>query len=112
VDKRFESPFEKDVYNWLTEKGYRVTPQVKVGHYRIDLVVEGTNSRLGIECDGDRWHPPERWWADQLRQRQLERMGWAICRIWGSYFYRDRDAAMKPILLKLSEMGINPSRSF
>jgi len=106
---KFESPFEEAVYRWLTSRGYRVTPQVKIGHYRIDLVVEGTNSRLGIECDGDRWHPPEKWWADQIRQRQLERMGWTICRIWGSDFYSDPDAAMKPILLKLREKGITPS---
>ncbi len=108
VDTKFESPFEEKVYHWLTSRGYRVTPQVKVGHYRIDLVVEGTNSRLGIECDGDRWHPPEKWWAGQVRQRQLERMGWTICRIWGSDFYRDPDVAMKSILHALDELRITP----
>lgn len=112
VDTKFESPFEEKVYHWLTSRGYRVTPQVKVGHYRIDLVVEGTNSRLGIECDGDRWHPPEKWWEDQIRQRQLERMGWTICRIWGSDFYRDPDAAMEPVLHMLNKLGITPSRFF
>jgi len=112
IESKFESPFEEEVYRWLTNRGYRVTPQVKVGHYRIDLVVEGINSRLGIECDGDRWHPPEKWWADQVRQRQLERMGWTICRIWASDFYRDPDTAMKPILHKLNELNIISNKSF
>ncbi len=108
IKEKFESPFEEEVYNWLISKGFRVTPQVRVGHYRIDLVVEGDNSRLAIECDGGKWHPPERWWQDQIRQRQLERMGWEICRIWGSDFYRDPNEAMKPILLKLDKLGIAP----
>jgi len=110
VELKFESPFEEQVYRWLRDKGYRVTPQVKVGNYRIDLVVEGANSRLGIECDGDRWHPPENWWTDRLRQRQLERMGWTICRIWGSDFYRDPDKAMEPVLQKLRELKIIQKR--
>ena len=104
IKEKFESPFEEAVYDWLTKRGYHVIPQVKVGHYRIDLVVEGANSRLGIECDGDRWHPPEKWWDDQIRQRQLERAGWVICRIWGSDFYQNPDIAMEPILRKLSEL--------
>ena len=109
--EKFESPFEEAVYKWLTKRGYRVTPQVKVGHYRIDLVVEGINSRLGIECDGAKWHPPEKWWEDQVRQRQLERVGWTIYRIWGTDFYQDSDAAMMPVLPKLGELGITPDRS-
>lgn len=44
-----ESPFESEVYDALTERGYWVTPQVKVGQFRIDLVVEGKNdARLAI----------------------------------------------------------------
>ncbi len=112
VDGKFESSFEKEVYCWLADKGYSITPQVKVGHYRIDLVVEGVNSRLGVECDGAKWHPPEKWWDDQVRQRQLERMGWTICRIWGTDFYQDPSAAMKPVLVKLKELGIAPSKTF
>src|SRR5690606_7471865 len=47
-----ESPLEREIYDWLAEAGYRVTPQVRVGTYRIDLVVDGVNhARLAIECD-------------------------------------------------------------
>jgi very-short-patch-repair endonuclease len=36
---------------------FQVIPQVKVGNYRLDMVVEGHNdARLAIECDGNRYH--------------------------------------------------------
>ncbi|MDE2382874.1 MAG: hypothetical protein KGL71_11795, partial [Xanthomonadaceae bacterium] len=48
-----ESGFEREVYAALFERGYRVTPQVKAGSFRIDMVVEGgDDARLAIECDG------------------------------------------------------------
>lgn len=53
------------VYEELVSRGYRVTPQVKTGAYRIDLVVEGSaDTRLAVECDGDEFHGPERWQHD------------------------------------------------
>ena len=107
----FESPLEEAVYNWLTVRGYLVTPQVKVGEYRIDLVVEGKENRLAVECDGDRWHPPEKWWEDRMRQRQLERAGWKFWRVWGSSFYKDPDSAMESILPVLKELGIHPIKT-
>lgn len=74
-----ESGFERDVYSSLVDLGYRVTPQVKSGAYRIDMVVEGANdTRLAIECDGDEFHGPDRWPADMRRQRILERAGWVF----------------------------------
>jgi hypothetical protein len=43
-----ESPFEREVYDELTQRGYRVRPQVNIGPYRIDMLVEGHNdARLG-----------------------------------------------------------------
>lgn len=49
-----ESRFERDVYTALFDRGYRVTPQVKAGSFRIDMVVEGgDDARLALECDGD-----------------------------------------------------------
>ena len=53
--KLCESDFEREMYDELTQRGYWVTPQVKAGPYRIDMVAEGHNgARLAIECDGDR----------------------------------------------------------
>src|SRR5258708_21885243 len=59
-EQRTESEFEKQVLQRLVRAGYRVTTQWSVGAYRIDMVVEGNNKRLAVECDGDRWHPLEK----------------------------------------------------
>jgi len=90
----------------LTQYGYRVIPQWKVGYYWIDLVVEGGGKRLAIECDGDRFHPIEKLPEDMARQAILERLGWTFSRIRGSQFYRDPDSAMEPILSRLKTMEI------
>lgn len=75
--KLCESPFEREVYDELTQRGYWVTPQVKVGPYRIDIVVEGHNdARLAVECDGDKYHGPDKWADDMQRERNLMRAGW------------------------------------
>jgi len=69
-----ESEFEREVYDALVSRGYRVVPQVRAGGYRIDLVVEGADDRrLAIECDGDQYHGVDRWMDDITRQRILER---------------------------------------
>ena len=109
--EKCDSKFEEDVYDWLVERGYEVTPQVGVGSYRIDLVVEGENNRLAVECDGDRWHPPEKWWDDKLRQHQLERVGWNFWRVSGSAFYANPDQAMNSIIKTLNSMNIKPNKS-
>ena len=94
----------------MTSKGYRVIPQVPVGSYRIDMVVEGDNdSRLAIECDGDRYHGPEQWDADMRRQRILERAGWRFWRCFASTFVLHKEQVMAELIDTLTELGIHPS---
>jgi len=104
----FESRFEQDVYSLIRQKDFRVIPQVPVAGYRIDLVVEGMQGRIAVECDGDKWHGPDRWEADMARQRQLERAGWVFFRVAGSEFYADPDAALEPLWILLDRHGIHP----
>jgi very-short-patch-repair endonuclease len=104
-----ESPLEREVYDWLAERGYRVRPQVRVGNYRIDLVVEGGNhARLAIECDGDKYHGPEKWTADVRRQRVLERVGWSFWRCFASTFVRRREAVLEDLAAAIAARGIQP----
>jgi transcription elongation GreA/GreB family factor/very-short-patch-repair endonuclease len=106
---RCDSSFERDVFTRLSDLGYCVTPQVGVGSYRIDLVVEGDNDRrLAIELDGDKWHPPEKWLEDMLRQRAMERMGWRFWRCWASSFFRDPGGCMADLIGTLTSMRIEP----
>jgi very-short-patch-repair endonuclease len=50
-----ESQFERDAVQRIMARGYRkVSVQHSVGRYRIDIVVEGPDASLAVECDGDR----------------------------------------------------------
>lgn len=112
-EQRFESEFERHVYRRITDRGFHVRTQVCVGdptnhRYRIDLVVEGMQGRLAVECDGDEWHGPDRYEQDMSRQRDLERAGWQFARIRGGDFYRDPEAAMEEVWADLDRLGIQP----
>lgn len=107
-----ESDFERDVFSRMVKLGYKVTPQVKVGPYFIDMVIEGDEDRrLAIELDGDQYHTPERWADDFKRQRVLERVGWRFWRCWGSSFILDPEGCMKDLLKTLDSLGIMPIES-
>jgi hypothetical protein len=104
----FDSWFEVDVFLRIAERGYRILPQYEVAGRKIDLVVEGLEGRLAVECYGDEWHGPEEFNRDMERQRQLERCGWTFEIIWGSQFYRDPDTALQPLWERLEERRIFP----
>ena len=104
----FESWFEVDVALELLRKGYIILPQHEIASKRIDLVVEGGQARLAIECDGDKWHGPDRYEADMQRQRMLERCGWEFFRVRESSFYSNRDDAMQGLWRALEEREIFP----
>jgi len=109
AQSRAESEFEKQVIAQLIGRGYRVTPQWWVGYYRIDLVVEGPNgAKVAIECDGDRFHAPEKLVEDLARQAVLERLGWRFIRIRGSEFFRDPESTMQRVISRLQALGIEP----
>jgi very-short-patch-repair endonuclease len=104
-----ESDFEREMFDTLTIAGYCVQPQVQVGSYRIDMVVNGhEDRRLAVECDGDKFHGPEQWTHDIARQRVLERAGWTFWRCFGSSFIRNRQGVLDDLFGTLSKMGIEP----
>ncbi len=102
------SQFSFDVGNILINRGYHVIPEYPVIGYRIDLVVQGENARLAVECDGDQYHTLERWEEDQIRERQLRRAGWEFWRVNGSSFYRHKERALDSLWDKLNGLGIKP----
>jgi len=107
-----ESHFEREVFSKLTALGYNVTPQVKVGPFSIDLVIEGDlDKRLAVELDGDKYHPAEKWMEDWSRQRTMERVGWKFWRCWGSSYTLDPDGCMNDLITTLKAMQIHPLNS-
>jgi very-short-patch-repair endonuclease len=110
---KFDSQFERDIFDLAVAKGFHVRTQVCIGdpanhRYRIDLVIEGMQGRLAVECDGDEWHGPDRYEQDMARQRDLERAGWQFIRIRGSEFYRNPGQALAPLWAELDRLGIKP----
>ena len=104
-----ESEFEREIFDLLVERNYRVKPQVRCSAYRIDFVVEGSEGRrLAIECDGDKFHGPGQWMNDMIRQRVLERAGWTFWRCFASSFVIRRNEVFEDLLATLNKMGIEP----
>jgi len=107
-----DSDFEREVLKRLLELGYRAIPQVRVGPFSIDMVVEGdADRRLAVELDGDKYHTPDRWADDLGRQRVMERVGWRFWRCWGSSFLLDPEACFADLIATLNELQIRPSAS-
>ncbi|MGG0656842.1 hypothetical protein [Rummeliibacillus pycnus] len=103
-----ESSFESDVLKRILSKGYHVTPQVKVGLYKIDFVIKGLHDRLAVECEGDKWQGSEKYEEIQEHQESLERAGWKFWCINGRDFYANQEEAMERLWIILDEMGILP----
>lgn len=73
------------------------------------MVVEGDGGRrLPVECDGDRYHGPDRWAEDMNRQRILERVGWTFWRCFGSNYSLDREGVLEDLVRTLDQMDIKP----
>ncbi len=101
----FGFPF--DVGNIILNKGYKVIPEFEVAGKSIDLVIQGENARLAVECDGDFYHTDIE--ADLNREDILRRAGWNFWRVTGSAFYnRHGEEALKGLWEKLDELGIKP----
>lgn len=103
--EKTDSKFERDVLRQILDRGYSVEPQYRVGNYRIDFVIEiGDGHRLAVECDGDKFHGPDKWDDDVRRQRVLERLGWQFWRIRASQFYYSPETALSPLWDHLESM--------
>ena len=96
-------PFEKEVYNFLLQKGYQLSPQVGCSGYRIDMAVKNPNdpSRyvIGIECDGPAYHSARTARdRDRLRRDVLKNMGWKLYRVWSTDWIKDPEAEGKLLI--------------
>ena len=112
VEGKAESPFEAGVAKTLTDRGYHLVQQWKVGAYRLDMVAVYGKKTVAIECDGERWHSGEtKIREDMERQVILERLGWRFIRIRGSEYYRDPEKAMERVIKELGAFGIEPEES-
>ncbi|MFL0195597.1 AAA domain-containing protein [Clostridium sp. WILCCON 0269] len=106
IEYIFQSKLQKDVYNIIKNKGYNVIPEVKIGRYKIDFIVEGVRNRVAIICDGDVSSEKYNWEETIERQLDLQRVGWIFYRIRGSEFYYNPEKVMNKLWEKLSNIGM------
>ena len=112
IEKEADSPFEVAVVTALSDRGYHIVQQWKVGAYRLDIVVVCGNKKVAIECDGERWHSGEaKIREDMERQTILERLGWRFIRIRGSEYYSDPEKTIDRVISQLSKNEIEPEVS-
>jgi very-short-patch-repair endonuclease len=102
----FRSEFEEIVYKGLTKAGFRTVLRCRVGEYVVDLVVEGADKRVAIQCDGDRKQDEEELPDEMQRLLTLERLGWTFIRLRSSAFFRDTAAGVKKLIKRLQDAGI------
>lgn len=112
IEKKADSPFEIAVATALSDRGYHLIQQWKVGGYRLDIVAVCGKENVAIECDGEQWHSgEEKIREDMERQTILERLGWRFIRIRGSEFYRDSEKSIERIISELAKFGIEPENA-
>ncbi len=109
IDKEFDSDFERDVYERLIKKGYRLYPQYKDCGYRIDLALFIENLRIG-----DGWQHYDKDGElniyDIERQEILERAGWIILRIPSTQYWKDPDGYIERLIEKINNIIENHKR--
>ncbi len=93
--------FPEQVYFALREHGLDVVPQYGATRHLVDLAVRHPERPgeyiLAIACDAQERHPaPTR--REDDRQRQLERLGWRLHRMWAGDWAADRDGEIARLL--------------
>ncbi len=98
----YDSPFERAVAERLRAKGHDVELQVGCSGYRIDLAIRDPERPgrflLGIECDGAFYHSAKTARdRDRIRQAVLEGLGWQLCRIWSTDWWRSPERELERV---------------
>ena len=107
-----ESEFEVSVATSLSDRGYHLIQQWKVGGYRIDMVAVYRHQTVAIECDGEKFHSGDaKIREDMERQAILERLGWRFIRIRGSEYYHAPAQTIERVIQKLTGYGIEPENT-
>jgi very-short-patch-repair endonuclease len=111
----FDSPFERDVADRLSARGFDVHIQVGVSQYRIDLAVKHRAHPsvyvAGIECDGAAYHSSRSARdRDRLREDVLTDLGWKLLRIWSTDWFADPDQETERLVREIERLEDVPVR--
>ena len=83
-----ESPLETLLAEQLFQFDIELTPQVEIGPYRVDFLIDTQDNRkLIVECDGEEFHQNKEY--DDRRQSDLEARGYKFIRFTGREINKD-----------------------
>lgn len=108
--KQCANNLERKVYDHLRYMGLSPTVQEKIGKYRLDFAIYGTNGKkLCIEVDGYTFHnTPEAKRKDVIRDAYLNKLGWEVLRISDRQLKRNLNMCMGKIEARLYDMDLLP----
>ena len=89
-----ESVFEEEVYNEIVKiiPDNTITPQYKIGGYRLDFMIEYNGHKIALECDGKAYHSTDvAYIEDMQRQKWIEQFGFIFHRIWSTNWFENKD---------------------
>src|SRR6266498_3737797 len=96
--KTIFTPIEEQLLVALEAHKLSYQPQVRLGRYTVDFLVEAQNSadnnRVIVECDGRAFHTAAK---DSERDKVLSVEGYPICRFSGSDIYGNVDQCIETI---------------
>lgn len=101
-------PFEDQVAEQLTAKGYVVRKKVGSEGFYIDMaIVDPQNPGryiLGIECDGEAYASAKSARdRDRLRKQVMETMGWKIFHIWSTDWFRNPKLELERLIAAIEK---------
>jgi len=84
-----ESQIEIKMVGALQRFGFTIQKQVKIGKYRVDILIEGRDCDLVVECDGAEFHTDQE--KEKERDEYLIKLGYSVMHLTGSEIYRKAD---------------------
>lgn len=95
--------FEEEIASVLRQQGYEVHSHVGCAGYFVDIAIVDPEQPgryvLGIECDGPSYQSARSARdRDRLRDEVLQRMGWALYRIWSTDWLHRYDDEVRRLL--------------
>lgn len=93
-DKTIYTPIEHEMKDALEKENIPYRPQVKLGRFYVDFLIELENEKIIVECDGREYHNPYR---DRERDKELGKEGYRILHFTGSEIYNGIDSCIQKI---------------
>jgi len=94
TDSHIFTPIEQIMNDALIDKNITFQPQVKIGRFLVDFLVDIGNKKIIVECDGRDFHNP---FHDKERDKELKLQGYHIIHFTGSEIYINIESCIEKI---------------